>query len=140
MRSGRPISLPNVNTRVKGCRRPVFRRFCDTIRWHLEEWNGDEWEVIDNGSVLARRDGREILGQLRKIEREWNRGYQTRIDEALPSERGTKSPRTKRNGSTNNRTTDTPKPSSTTLHRTSTGVRRQTHSNGELPRKLRGRK
>lgn len=139
MRTGRPISLPNVNTRVKGCRRPVFRRFCDTIRWHLEEWNGDEWEVVDNGSVLARRDGREILGQLRKIEREWNRGYQTRIDEALPSERGTKSPRTKRNGKTS-RHPNTTKPSSKSHDRSSTGKRHPSNSDGKLTCKLRRRK
>jgi len=143
MKTGRPSTLAGLPD-LRGDIRPRFSRSGNAIRMTLEEFDGKKWmpmqELVDGGMHMNQLQGRIAMGQLRKLEREWKRGYQTRIDEALPSERGTKSPRTNTNGSTINRTTDTPKPSSTTLHRTSTGVRRQTRRNGELPSKLRGRK
>jgi len=142
MKTGRPSTLAGLPD-LRGDIRPRFSRSGNAIRITLEEFDGKKWmpmqELLDGGMHMNQLQGRIAMGQLRKLEREWNRGYQTRIDEALPSERGTKSPRTKRNGNTS-RNPNTTKPSRTTLHRTSTGVRCQTHSNGELPRKLRGRK
>ena len=91
---GRP-SLLEGEPDIEGDTFIQFERHGNSILWHL--WFYDEdtgWTITQQSGTTTRNRGRIMLGHLRRIERKWSRGYQTRVDSPIPSQREVKPPRT----------------------------------------------
>jgi len=76
-----------------------FRRIGNYIAWRLWRYSENAgWELTEHSGMCNRNRALQSLGQLRRIDRNWSRGYQLRIDEPLPSQVLDKTTSTNTNG------------------------------------------